>query len=86
MYLRTEFLNDPDINYTNGATIAIARTIVRKIGKDISWREENILKNLETVEQNNEVPEGYIQYVFYDKKGNGFQAGKYSNGSYGVSL
>ncbi|MDD5239955.1 MAG: hypothetical protein PHH61_05870 [Candidatus Nanoarchaeia archaeon] len=83
--MRTNFLDSKEIKYTNGATIEMARTIIRKIGTDIAYRENEILSNLDTVEQNTEVPEGYIQYIFYSKTGDGFQAGKYANGSYGIS-
>lgn len=84
--MRTSFLSKPEINYTNGANEETARIILRKIQTDIAYREEEILHDLAEVEQNNDVPEGYIQYKFYNKDGEAFQAGKYANGSYGISL
>lgn len=83
--MNTEFLNNPNIKYTNGANIKTAKTILERISNDIAFREKEIISNLVEVEQNTGVPEGYIQYWFYDKDGNGFQAGKYANGSYGIS-
>lgn len=80
----TNYLNK-NTKYTNGATKEVAEVILQKINKDLAYREKEILKNLVEVEQNTEVPNGYIQYWFYDKNGNGFQAGKYANGSYGIS-
>jgi len=85
MFIRTEFLNDSSIKYSNGANVKTAKTIIERISKDIAFREKDILDNLVEVEQNTEVPTGYTQYWFYDKEGNGFQAGKYANGSYGIS-
>lgn len=81
----TNYLNDSVI-FSNGATFEMAKIIIRKLGQDLGFREEEILSNLAEVEQNNDVPEGYIQYVFYDKNGEGFQAGKYPNGNYGITL
>jgi predicted AlkP superfamily phosphohydrolase/phosphomutase len=80
----TNYLNK-NVKYTNGATKETAKTILQRINKDIAYREKEILSNLAEVEQNTEVPNGYTQYWFYDKDGNGFQAGKYANGSYGIS-
>jgi hypothetical protein len=80
----TNYLNE-NVKYTNGATKETAKTILQRINKDIAYREKEILSNLAEVEQNTEVPNGYTQYWFYDKDGNGFQAGKYANGSYGIS-
>jgi predicted AlkP superfamily phosphohydrolase/phosphomutase len=85
MFMRTEFLSNPEVKYSNGANVETARTIIRKIGNDIAYREKEILLNLAEVEQNTEVPEGYVQYYFYSKTGEGFQAGKYTNGSFGIS-
>jgi hypothetical protein len=78
----TKFNN---VKFTNGATKETAQTILNRIKSDIAYREQNILNNLAEVEQNTEVPSGYIQYWFYDKSGEGFQAGLYANGSYGIS-
>jgi hypothetical protein len=74
-----------NVKFTNGATEETAKTILSRIKSDIAFREQNILDNLAEVEQNTEVPNGYIQYWFYNKDGEGFQAGKYANGSYGIS-
>lgn len=81
----TSILDNPKVIYTNGADKETARNIIRKIRNDIGYREEEILLNLAKVEQNIEVPKGYMQYVFYGKNGDGFQAGKYVNGSYGIT-
>lgn len=77
--------NFKNVKFTNGATKETAQVILNKISKDIANREKEILKTLTEIEQNNEVPTGYVQYWFYDKNGEGFQAGKYVNGSYGIS-
>lgn len=81
----TNYLNE-NVKYSNGANKTTALIILNKIKSDIAYREEEILQNLAEVEQNKDVPEGYIQYRFYNKEGEGFQAGKYANGSYGITL
>lgn len=73
------------VKLTNTAQKDIAELIINKIWNQAGYREKEIIKNLTEVERNTEVPEGYIQYRFYDNNGNGFQAGKYKNGSYGIS-
>lgn len=75
-----------NIKFKNGAIKETAEKILLKINNDLGYREKEILNNLESIENNKDVPEGYIQYVFYDKEGNGFQAGKYNNGRYGITL
>jgi hypothetical protein len=74
------------VEFINGANIQMAKTIIFRTAKDFGYREKEILENLASVERNNNVPEGYIQYIFYNNEGEGFQAGKYANGSYGISL
>ena len=73
------------VKLINTAQKDIAELIINKIWNQMGYREKEILKNLAEVEKNTEVPSGYIQYWFYDKDGNGFQAGLYANGSYGIS-
>ncbi len=75
-----------NVKFTNGATKTTATIIINKIKNNLGYREQTILENLTEVEQNNNVPEGYTQYVFYNHTGEGFQAGKYANGSYGITL
>lgn len=75
-----------NVKFENGANEQTAKEIIKRIKSDIAFRENEILKNLASVENNKDVPAGYVQYKFYDKEGNGFQAGKYANGSYGISL
>lgn len=74
-----------NVALTNTAQKDIAELIINKIWSQSGYREKEIIKNLSEVENNTEVPNGYIQYVFYDKEGNGFQAGKSVNGSYGIT-
>lgn len=73
------------VKLTNTAQRDISELIINKIWNQAGNREREIIKNLAEVKRNTEVPEGYIQYWFYDKEGNGFQAGKYENGMYGIS-
>lgn len=73
------------VKLTNTAQKDVAELIINKIWNQAGYREKEIIKNLAEVKRNTEVPEGYIQYWFYDKEGNGFQAGKYENGSYGIT-
>jgi len=61
------------------------RHTIKGIKKDIGYREQNILDNLDSIEQNTEVPEGYRIFRFFDKNGNGFEAGKTPNG-YSITL
>ncbi|MDD2496183.1 MAG: hypothetical protein PHE29_13455 [Tissierellia bacterium] len=77
--------NFKNVKFTNGATKEAAKTILNRIKNDIAFREQEVIDNLSEVERNTDVPAGYIQYWFYDKNGEGFQAGKYANGSYGIS-
>lgn len=51
--------------------------------KELGFREEEILKNIGSVVQNIEVPDNYYIFKIYDKKGNGFEAGKTIHNSYG---
>ena len=78
-----------EIHYHNGADKNIANLILRKIKNQMGYREKEIVANLAEVEQNQEVPKGYIQYWFYDAEGNGFQAGYSANlpngGSWGIT-
>lgn len=73
------------VKLTNTAQKDIAELIINKIWNQTGYREKKIIKNLAEVKRNIDVPKGYIQYWFYDKEGNGFQAGKYENGSYGIT-
>jgi hypothetical protein len=77
-----------EVLYHNGATEKIANMIIRKVKNQtgLGYRENEILSNLAEVEQNNNVPEGYLQYIFYDVEGNGFQAGKDAYGNWGITL
>ena len=75
-----------EIYYHNGADKDIANLILRKIKNQMGYREKEIVANLAEVEQNNNVPEGYLQYIFYDVEGNGFQAGKDIYGNWGITL
>lgn len=75
-----------EIHYHNGADKDIANLILRKIKNQMGYREKEIVANLAEVEQNQEVPKGYIQYRFYDVEGNGFQAGKDIYGNWGITL
>ena len=61
-----------EIHYHNGADKDIANLILRKIKNQMGYREKEIVANLAEVEQNQEVPKGYIQYWFYDAEANGF--------------
>lgn len=75
-----------NVKFENGANEKTAKEIIKMVKSDIAFRENEILNNLATIENNKEVPAGYIQYKFYDKEGNGFQAGKYANDSWGITL
>ena len=74
--------------YHNGADKETANMIIRRVKNQtgLGYREKEILSNLAEVEQNNNVPEGYLQYIFYDVEGNGFQAGKDAYGNWGITL
>lgn len=43
--------------------------------KQFSHREMEILNNLTEVVKKKDVPSGYLIYEFYDKNGDGFEAG-----------
>lgn len=77
-----------EIYYHNGADKKTANMIIRRVKNQtgLGYREKEILSNLAEVEQNNNVPEGYLQYIFYDVEGNGFQAGKDIYGNWGITL
>ena len=77
-----------EIHYYNGADKKTANMIIRRVKNQtgLGYRENEILKNLAEVEQNNNVPEGYLQYIFYDVEGNSFQAGKDAYGNWGITL
>lgn len=73
------------ILYHSGVDQRTAKEILRKIKSQIGYREKEILENLAEVENNLEVPEGYLQYIFYDAGGEGFQAGKDVYGKWGIT-
>ena len=75
-------MNFKNVIFTNGASESQAKTIISifKSRKELGFRENEILNDITTIEKNNDVPEGYIIYGFYDSNGNGFEGGKTPNG------
>ena len=69
-------------SFTNGANKQTALSILSGIQSDISIRESDILKDISVISQNNDVPERYKIYSFFDSKGNGFEAGQVPTGEY----
>jgi hypothetical protein len=65
--------------FVNGILHGLNRT------SEFGYREIEILNNLESIERNYEVPEGYYILRFFDKDDNGFEAGKTPNG-YSITL
>lgn len=68
------------VSFENGANKATAKNIINGVKKDLAGRENGILNDLATVEQNKDVPSDYVVYSFYDSVGNGFEAGKTPSG------
>lgn len=74
-----------NVLFENGANEGTAKMIINMLKNEFGYREKEILLNLKSVEQNKEVPEGYTIYRFYNKNGEGFEAGSTPTG-YRVTL
>jgi len=74
-----------NVIFENGANKEEAENILNHLKNDFGYREKDIIKNLESVEQNKEVPEGYTIYRFYAENKEGFEAGNTPSG-YRVTL